>query len=465
MKKILLLFTLLLSFCFIQAQNPVLITGVARPEPDRQYNYRITTAAHGISGTKAKWTIENGEFISPTGGTTLEQDVDIMSVDVIWTKVNSSGVLKYSYSNGSGAPYTGQINVSIEPASTSGGTKIEIAGVKKLYVGDQTTFNFRGLPTTSKVTWHYDINYLESVNNSAHDGRSITLKVKPMSGVITTTISADSKDKNGNHSRSLNIVLVGNPKIVPVGETIINQGNTSTYSIQGAQEYPGATIVWTSGDRMALNAGQGTGVSAVFTGSGNGYGIAKATVNYMGFVYNLQNSDVWIGKPAKPTRIEDLISGSQFKSYTEYFFYAGNIPGATNYSWRIAGDAIIISGSADRMVRVQTKPVSNGGSFALYLTAKNQFGQTEYGDHGIIASGGGIGGGGDIGIEKRSMLVADQSETKSVKVYNLSGILVYSNEAVNGVFDISSTILTNGVYIIDKFDGENRTSEKVILKR
>lgn len=53
----------------------------------------------------------------------------------------------------------------------------------------------------------------------------------------------------------------------------------------------------------------------------------------------------------------------------------------------------------------------------------------------------------------------------SVKVYDLAGILVYSNNSVNGAFDIRSTVLTDGVYIIEKFDGENRTSEKVMLKR
>lgn len=74
-----------------------------------------------------------------------------------------------------------------------------------------------------------------------------------------------------------------------------------------------------------------------------------------------------------------------------------------------------------------------------------------------------------ISLDTRSLSVEDSSNTPSdintIRIYNLSGVLVYSNNAVNGTFDIGSTVLTDGIYIIEKFDGENRTSEKVILKR
>lgn len=60
----------------------------------------------------------------------------------------------------------------------------------------------------------------------------------------------------------------------------------------------------------------------------------------------------------------------------------------------------------------------------------------------------------------------DYNNNSDIKIYNLSGQLVKTRKNVDHYFNINSTSLSNGVYIIEKIDKKgNRTTEKVILKR
>lgn len=114
MKKLSLLFFLFVPM-FAYAVS-VQITGEGRPSPNQTYSYNMLST-HGVSGTKAKWTVSGGTFWD--GSTTLEQIVDITSVNVKWGS-GQMGVLNYYYKNGSGAAYEGSITVSIQ--GNSGGT-------------------------------------------------------------------------------------------------------------------------------------------------------------------------------------------------------------------------------------------------------------------------------------------------------------------------------------------------------
>ncbi|MDU1903783.1 MAG: thiol protease/hemagglutinin PrtT [Dysgonomonas sp.] len=53
----------------------------------------------------------------------------------------------------------------------------------------------------------------------------------------------------------------------------------------------------------------------------------------------------------------------------------------------------------------------------------------------------------------------------NIKIYDISGRLIYSKKDDANNFDINNTPLKNGIYIIEKSDGKNRTTEKINIKR
>lgn len=140
--------------------------------------------------------------------------------------------------------------------------------------------------------------------------------------------------------------------------------------------------------------------------------------------------------------------------------------GASEYIWTIQGAATIIQKNLSS-ITIQTKSSPLSASFSITVSTRNACGQSSsFTGYGTVRGTGGNGDGPDLPINEKSVLAPiDQPEIKSVKIYNLSGVLVYSDNAVNDSFDIKSTVLTDGVYIIEKFDGQNRTSEKIMLKR
>lgn len=75
-------------------------------------------------------------------------------------------------------------------------------------------------------------------------------------------------------------------------------------------------------------------------------------------------------------------------------------------------------------------------------------------------------------LTKNSLLTLEQFQKKpqlneflNIKIYDIRGILVYSKQNISSTFNILDTNLSNGIYIIEKYDGRNKTTKKVLLKR
>ncbi|WP_280646426.1 MULTISPECIES: S8 family peptidase [unclassified Dysgonomonas] len=66
---------------------------------------------------------------------------------------------------------------------------------------------------------------------------------------------------------------------------------------------------------------------------------------------------------------------------------------------------------------------------------------------------------------KNAIVEKKEVGIKEVKVYNLSGVLVYSNKQEMEKFNIYNTNLSNGVYIVVMNNGSEILTDKVLLKR
>lgn len=173
----------------------------------------------------------------------------------------------------------------------------------------------------------------------------------------------------------------------------VGVGETVAYSIPAGLP----PVTWEAVSNAVLVDGQGTR-TATFKATGNGYMKVKATKSLSnGRYYVVENSQSWAGKPAIPTSI-DGIDSRLYESYTEYSVGTAPITGATSYTWEVKGDATLPYGNTGQSVRLVTKSVKNGGSFAVYLTVSNKYGSSTYGDHGTIRAN--PGGGDDGGIGK-----------------------------------------------------------------
>lgn len=73
-------------------------------------------------------------------------------------------------------------------------------------------------------------------------------------------------------------------------------------------------------------------------------------------------------------------------------------------------------------------------------------------------------GGGGI-LRSLSSDIEKDINPVNVRVYDLSGKIVYTQNNVTGELDLRSTSLYDGIYIIEKYDGKNVTRDKVMLKR
>ncbi len=423
------------------------------------FNVKLNSSTAVSSESYMEITNKNGCFTNATGtadngytyrGTSIFNEI----VYIKW-KTATTGKVTMKISQTS-APIKTLLDtswdVTVKPI-----TDVSIVGPTEIMAGEEITYSLSKSLGSAAINWVVsDSRYAQIIGSAT----SSTVKIKALQAIGTLTIKASMTGIGQSFSKTIKIYP---PIEIQTPGEIFCTNSKVTCNLQVPAYLPSPTIVWTGVDKFVLSSGQSSN-TATFTTSGNGYGTIRAVITSLGRSITIENTKIWIGKPSIPTKIDGLDSSTSYKSYTEYFFYAGNIPGATGYSWSVAGNASIVSSTNQSMVRVQTSNVRNGGSFAVYLKATNSCGEAQFGDHGTIAPSSGLGGD-DMGIEKRSLAPIDQPEIKSVKIYNLSGVLVYSDNTVNGSFDIKSTVLTDGVYIIEKFDGENRTSEKVMLKR
>ncbi|EGK01684.1 MULTISPECIES: T9SS type A sorting domain-containing protein [Dysgonomonas] len=237
-----------------------------------------------------------------------------------------------------------------------------------------------------------------------------------------------------------------------------------------------SVITWQSSTNMTLVSGQGT-PNATFRASGNGYGTAKATVIYDGVSYQLENSQVWVGKPLTP-----IIRGNErleeYQSQLAYFF-DGEITGASEFEWRIEGNASMLDVSKGNVItipsetnilpmsiRTQSIGLGRWGEFNLFLKTKNICGTTpEAFVHGRIKGGKPTPEEiSDFSLSSLKTYTSDDVASANIRIYSFpTGSLVYKeNKAIN--FDIQNTTLNAGIYILEKTDEEGNVTREKVMK-
>ncbi|QIK56129.1 T9SS type A sorting domain-containing protein [Dysgonomonas sp. HDW5B] len=350
-----------------------------------------------------------------------------------------------------------------------------LKGPKTMYVGDIVTYSVIADKDFDKTVWSYNTTIFELDRRIQYQFEdNLQLKVKKATSATIISVKVTSKDPNYssmNKNEEMEVVVKPIPDftIKPVVTGFIVSNNSEiTYKIEGIVP-EGAKITWTAISNLTYISGQSTTTVKFKTPS---YGCAKIKVDieYVGKKYTQENADVWVGAPPKFTlsswpfpcgsagaiKINDLALGYSEKALAE-----------SSVSWKVSG--------VDAFIASQSKTTCSAfcrwsNCIVINFSMTNKYGTTSADTYYPVTTGTckQPDPGGPItqpGRERSALAPIDQTEIKSVKIYNLSGVLVYSDNAVNGSFDIKSTILTDGVYIIEKFDGENRTSEKIMLKR
>lgn len=331
-------------------------------------------------------------------------------------------------------------------------------------------------------SWSFPSEYFDIISGTASNKATVRTKNKLGSEYITVKVSyADPRILTSG--KKFNI---GYPsKIVP-RTNFVCTNDTISYQIPDASN--GDPIIWTPLNNLTLISGQGT-PRATFKAINNGIAKVKAELKYIGQQVILEDSKTWVGTPkisincamdesSLNSSYVDISRLVTFSQYTNLVIegYGVSLSSTTDIEWQnnsgssifIIGNGVIsnpIDNGKGNLGRVATFQLTPGTYYNLMfkIRAKNECGWSDW--KYITWSGTVISGGYRSASFIETPTLETSQEIKSVKIYNLSGVLVYSNDTVNGVFDIKSTVLINGIYIIERFDGENKTSEKIILRR
>lgn len=442
MKKLLLILLGILFFAGSFAVEVKEITGPTSVTSGDRCTYKVVFTEKLTVATQFIISIEkdaglfsNGsstyyEFISPG-----KSEIELL---ITWSP-SVEGKIVITGGRGGGLPKT--LAVTLNKPNNS----LPISGPSIILENTIVTYQVPNEKYYNPLEWIVDTNLLDIISGQG----TYKIQVKAKKHIEKTFISVKSKTLGGatyTHSKEIKI----SPNFaITASERVSCQESEVSYEVTFPE---GASVIWTPVERLSYVSGQGT-ATAKFKTSGNGFAKVKAKVTYQGKEYNLENSNVWIGKPViMPSDDPYFLMRGDSHSFCADAY---GIDETTTYTWIKGSGSFSLSDDGFCALVRATGAIGSFFSFRVIITNKC----------GTLTRGYGV----TIGTEfnERSAKIEDnnQLEIKSVRIYNLSGVLVYSNNAVDEYFDIKSTELTDGIYIIEKFDGQNKTSEKVLLKR
>ncbi len=265
------------------------------------------------------------------------------------------------------------------------------------------------------------------------------------------------------------------PPSLGVDKHTICNNETVTCSLQNIPS--GSSVIWSASNNLALMSGQGS-QTATFRGLGNGTGSVSVMVSKNGESITLSNSNIWVGLPETPQIVatynpstgdsfEILYDGFKFLTSTAYSFIPKSWPvSSTAQSWALTGApnvATVLNTPYTGEFHIQTGSAKTP-SFGIRLTFTNACGSSIVENRGSIVANSLRN---SISSQNQELNISvDKDVVKFVKVYNLSGILVYSGNVENQVFDIYSLGLNkNSIYIVEKITSDGKVNrEKVIIR-
>lgn len=417
------------------------------------FNVKLNSSTAVSSESYMEITNKNGCFTNATGtadnGYTYRGTRIFNEIVYIKWKTATTGKVTMKISQTS-APIKTLLDtswdVTVKPI-----TDVSIVGPTEIMAGEEITYSLSKSLGSAPIDWVVsDSRYAQIIGSAT----SSTVKIKALQAIGTLTIKASMTGTGQSFSKTIKIYP---PIEIQTPGNVFCTNSKVTCNLQVPAYLPSPTIVWTGVDKFILSSGQSSN-TATFTTSGNGYGTIRAVITSLGRSITIENTKIWIGVPlVKTGGLLDI--PLQVDQSTPISVNFDGLDGTGQYKWtKISGNFYLSGNGSTATITPWDK---NFIVFKVEINNKCGTGSALY----QLKAGGLSGGGLNSTLKSASIENQSQPEIKSVKIYNLAGILVYSDNTVNGSFDIKSTVLTDGVYIIEKFDGENRTSEKVMLKR
>lgn len=325
--------------------------------------------------------------------------------------------------------------------------------------------------------YEYDSRYFSLIEKSDHD---ITFKVigspNPASTILKFNIVIENRDdyiiySYVNHRLTTTWSIPGysiylNPQIFSLNSDNCGcSGDVVQYIIENVWgPFVDATATWQAGTNTTLLSFGETW--AKFRVSGNGSAVVNAKVTAGGKEFNLTNSSVWVGIPQMPSisNFDHYPYLSVNMNYTYDCYVAGAHNPGSEIFWNVSGDAFLLFPG-----KIQTKYVDLDGAFTVQVYGRNKCGTgPTLRKVGIVKNpnpGGWMPPIIEFSLPSNSMNTIENAKSYSIRIYDLSGRVVYSNKNISRELDLKTTSLYDGIYIIEKYDGENITRDKVIFKR
>lgn len=323
---------------------------------------------------------------------------------------------------------------------------------------------------TDDIDFTYDSGLFEKI--SSNKGK-ITLKPRQVVGKRSTSITVVLRHYFSKVKYQWTFDIYGTPHLEKKTE-VICPGNNSfdikNFFSMNLMDFTSTNVTWQGIDNMILVSGQNTN-NPIFRAS-NGIGKIKATVIWQGKdgekVFNLEET-YWVGVPKKVSYISGMKENQSFapnKSY-EMIISPESQFGTTELIWNSFDDKIMI------------EPFSNGNIYGAYLKIPQVVGTKPFAIQVIPVNS--CGKGPELTVwgvvtssGLRSVIKVNTTSTeeisvksdfiRSIKIYSMSGTLVYTSHSIDTDFNYKNLNIPKGVYIIEKtYENGQVIREKIVV--
>lgn len=451
MKKILLLMCLTLitlsSSAQIMGQTTLNVEGTST----------LTANFHSTNGVSIQWRVYGSSIIISSSFNNMA------SIKAIAPGVSSVQAVLWSINNTIIETADCQVSVNADPSAPkiSGSTVLRVNSI----------YNFKVAPPAlgEVQKWNIPKDYFDIISQPS--SYEITVKTKNIIG--STAIFLNTTNGQKTMYSYLPVIIKQPSYKIETTSTVICNNDLINYTIKDLQD--GDIVTWQAGSNLTLVSGQGTS-TATFKGSGNGKGVVKATVTYDGIDYPIENSDVWVGVPPVPQSIIGFVANStdpremQVVPGQSYSFNLPEEKSTTGGQWTVKSLAQIEIpyrewvGGNGVFVDIPNMQ-SNGMIYMINISASNKnkcgistpisrlltFGTSDPRNRALMKT---------QGIE--SALSVPQPT--SIRIYSYpTGSLVYQKKNTIS-FDIQSTNLGEGIYILEMTDQQGNVTREKVMK-
>jgi len=279
------------------------------------------------------------------------------------------------------------------------------------------------------------------------------------------------------HSTILNSSIFSSRSYKPnvTGPSLVCS-SVSTFTLNNLPS--GYTVSWTNSTNLTLSSSSGN--TAVFYAIGSGTGFIQATVNSTCGSIPLPQHNVWVGEPPVPSLYSNqsytiYVSGDIYIYDANVDTYGGLIQNNFQWTWDSDGACCIYPMSAGSAMFYG----AYAGSFRIRASAENACGSTGWSDpvvvdvieEGFMLSPNPASEHVEVTIAPEASKTAIVSKetvvakTYSVRIFNSYGTQVYSSQKLGNKFNIPTSNLNDGVYVVEVSDGKNVNRKQLVVKK